>query len=149
MIRAETLEELFALATGLSSQPCRQDVESRWSPTRAARRFSALTPVKPAAWLCRRSLSRHRRACDHSSFCCRAEQSGRSHRLGNTPPVPSSHRDSVGADEVDALIVLYTSVTISDNSTIAGGIVTGIMAGRAAGAKRKPVLVVLDGGRRS
>jgi acyl-CoA synthetase (NDP forming) len=45
------------------------------------------------------------------------------------------------ADDVDALIVLYTSVTKSDNSPIAGGIVTGVMAGRAAGANRKPVLV--------
>jgi acyl-CoA synthetase (NDP forming) len=45
------------------------------------------------------------------------------------------------ADEIDALIILYMAVTVTDTAEIAQGIMAGIENGRKAGAKAKPVLI--------
>jgi acyl-CoA synthetase (NDP forming) len=47
----------------------------------------------------------------------------------------------LAADEIDALIILYMSVTVVDTAGIAQGIQTGIANGRKSGAKTKPVLI--------
>ena len=44
-------------------------------------------------------------------------------------------------EEIDALIILYMSVTVVDTAGIAQGIQAGIENGRNAGAKTKPVLI--------
>ena len=47
----------------------------------------------------------------------------------------------LSAEEIDALIVLYISVMVTDTAEIVQGILTGIENGRKAGAKAKPVLI--------
>ena len=142
VIRAETLEELFALATGLSSQPLP-----------AGRRVAMVTNSGGPAILCADaceagglivpSLSEQTKTCLAAFLPSAAALNNPVDLIASA--TSDQYRQAVEAllraDEVDALIVLYTSVTKSDNSPIAGGIVTGVMAGRAAGANRKPVLV--------
>ncbi|HEY7532712.1 MAG TPA: acetate--CoA ligase family protein, partial [Nitrospiraceae bacterium] len=43
--------------------------------------------------------------------------------------------------EVDALIIVYTSVTVEDTATIAQGVQAGITRGREVGGKTKPVFI--------
>lgn len=45
------------------------------------------------------------------------------------------------ASEIDALIILYMALTVTDTADIAHGIMAGIENGRNAGAKTKPVLI--------
>jgi acyl-CoA synthetase (NDP forming) len=47
----------------------------------------------------------------------------------------------LAADEIDALIVLYMSMTVVDTAGVAQGIQDGIANGRKSGAKTKPVLI--------
>jgi acyl-CoA synthetase (NDP forming) len=66
-----------------------------------------------------------------------------------TPAGPDEYRLSVesilGADEVDALIVIYTPVDQDGSQTTLSGITDGIAAGRRSGAATKPVLACLMG----
>jgi len=47
----------------------------------------------------------------------------------------------LAAEEIDALIILYVSVTVADTADIAEGITRGIEHARTAGAKDKPVII--------
>jgi len=141
VMRADTLEELFALATGLSSQPLPP-----------GRRVAIVTNSGGPAIL-------SADACEAGGLVVPALSEQTTARLATilssaaalknpvdliASATPQQYHQAIHtllvADEIDALIVLYTSVTMSDNSAIADGIVTGITAGRAAGAKGKPVL---------
>jgi acetate---CoA ligase (ADP-forming) len=142
VIRAETLDELFALATGLSSQPLP-----------VGRRVAMVTNSGGPAILCADAceagglvvppLSEQTKTCLAAFLPSAAALNNPVDLIASA--TSDQYRQAIEAllraDEVDALIVLYTSVTTSDNSTIAGGIVAGVMAGRATGVNRKPVFV--------
>ena len=141
VIRAETLEEMFALAAGLANQPL---------PT--GRRVAIVTNAGGPAVLCTD-------ACEAGGLVIPELSEETRARLAAFLPAaaavknpvdliasatPDQYRKAIetilAADEVDALIVLYISVSEVDTAPIAEGILAGIAAGRAARGKGKPVL---------
>ncbi len=142
IIRAETLEDMFALATGLSSQPLP-----------AGRHVAIVTNAGGPAILCTDACEAGGLIIPELSDRIKDSLATLLHPaavLRNpvdliASATPEHYRKTIGilmeADEIDALIVLYTSVTAGDNTAMADGILAGITAGRAAGAKDKPVVV--------
>lgn len=143
VMRAETLEDLFALASLLSNQPLP-----------AGRRVGVLTNAGGPAILCAD-------ACESAGLVVPELSRDTKAQLARFTPAAAAlknpvdliasatseqYRDAIdallGADEIDALIVLYVSVSPTMTEPIAGGIQTGIQRARAAGASRKPVLLV-------
>ncbi|MGH7206330.1 MAG: GNAT family N-acetyltransferase [Nitrospiraceae bacterium] len=141
VIRAETLEEMFALAAGLANQPL---------PT--GRRVAIVTNAGGPAVLCTD-------ACEAGGLEVPELSEETRVRLAAFLPAaaavknpidliasatPDQYRKAIetilSADEVDALIVLYISVSEVDTAPIAEGILAGIAASRTAGGKGKPVL---------
>lgn len=141
VIRAETLEEMFALAAGLANQPLP-----------AGRRVAIVTNAGGPAVLCTD-------ACEAGGLAIPELSKETKARLAAFLPAaaavknpidliasatPDQYRKTIevilGANEVDAVIVLYISVSVADTAPIAEGILEGIAAGRAAGGKGKPVL---------
>lgn len=142
VIRAESLDELLALAAGLSNQPLP-----------LGRRVGIITNAGGPAILCTD-------ACESEALIV-PELSGRtksslasflpSAAALNNPvdliasATPDQYARTIEAlllaDEIDALIILYISVTVTDTAGIAQGILAGIENGRKAGAKAKPVLI--------
>ncbi|MEK6618316.1 MAG: GNAT family N-acetyltransferase, partial [Nitrospirota bacterium] len=141
VIRAETLEEMFALAAGLANQPLP-----------AGRRVAIVTNAGGPAVLCTD-------ACEAGGLVIPELSEETRARLAAFLPAaaavknpvdliasatPDQYRKAIetilAADEVDALIVLYISVSEVDTAPIAEGILAGIAAGRAARGKGKPVL---------
>jgi acyl-CoA synthetase (NDP forming) len=68
---------------------------------------------------------------------------------------PEQYRQAIetllATHEIDALVIIYISVTAGDQTAVARGIETGILNGRASGANTKPVMICWmaegDGGR--
>jgi len=141
VIRAETLEEMFALAAGLANQPLP-----------AGRRVAIVTNAGGPAVLCTD-------ACEAGGLVVPELSDQTKARLAAFLPAaaavknpvdliasatPDQYRKAIktilAADEVDALIVLYISLSAVDTAPIAEGVLAGIAAGRAAAGKGKPVL---------
>ena len=142
IIRAESLNDMLALAAGLSTQPLP-----------LGRRVGIITNAGGPAILCTD-------ACEAGALVV-PELSNRTKAtlapflssvaaLSNPVDlIASATRDQYAkaietlllADEVDALIILYISVTVTDTADIAHGIQNGIENGRKAGVKTKPVLI--------
>jgi acyl-CoA synthetase (NDP forming) len=142
-IRAKTLEEFLALATGLSNQRLP-----------SGRRIGILTNSGGPGVLCADS--------------CAAEGlmvPGLSKETQSTlavflPPTAALNNpvDVIGfasedqharavatmlkADEIDALIIVHVSVRAEDNPPVAGGILRGIQAARQTIGKNKPVYII-------
>jgi len=142
VIRAETLEEMFVLAAGLAHQPLP-----------AGRRVAIVTNAGGPAILCTD-------ACEAGGLMVPELSDGTKARLASFLPAaaavknpvdliasasPEQYRQGIetilDADEVDALIILYISISAVDTAPIAEGILAGVTAGRAAGGTGKPVLV--------
>jgi len=141
VIRAETLEEMFALAAGLANQPLP-----------AGRRVAIVTNAGGPAVLCTD-------ACEAGGLVVPELSDQTKARLAAFLPAaaavknpvdliasatPDQYRRAIktilAADDVDALIVLYISLSAVDTAPIAEGVLAGIAAGRAAAGKGKPVL---------
>jgi acetyl coenzyme A synthetase (ADP forming)-like protein len=142
VIRAESLEDLLALASGLSNQPLP-----------LGRRVGILTNAGGPAVLCTD-------ACEQSELVVPELSAQTRATLSSFLPLASALSNPVDliasatadqyakgietlllADEIDALIILYMAVTVTDTAEIAHGIMAGIENGRKAGAKAKPVLI--------
>ncbi len=142
VIRAETLDEMLALASGLAAQPLPE-----------GRRVGILTNAGGPAIL-------STDACEAGGLIVPDLSDRTKATLGRFLPAAAALNNPVDliasatadqymlaieallrADELDALIILYISVSPADTEGIAQGIRTGIANGRAAGAKAKPVLV--------
>ena len=142
VIRAETLEEMFALAAGLANQPLP-----------AGRRVAIVTNAGGPAVLCTDACEAGGLVVPELSEQTKARLAGflpAAAALKNpvdliASATPDQYREAIktilAADEVDALIVLYISLSPVDTGPIAEGVLAGISAGRAAGGSRKPVLV--------
>jgi acetyl coenzyme A synthetase (ADP forming)-like protein len=142
VIRAESLEDLLALASGLSNQPLP-----------LGRRVGILTNAGGLAVLCTDACEESELVVPELSAQTRVTLSSfLPLAAGLSNPVdliasatPDQYAKGIEtlllADEIDALIILYMAVTVTDTAGIAHGIMVGIENGRKAGAKAKPVLI--------
>lgn len=141
VIRAETLDEMLMLAGGLVAQPLP-----------AGPRVGIITNAGGPAVLCTD-------ACEAGGLAVPELSDRTKRRLAaflpeaaalNNPvdliasATPAQYAEAIdavlSADEIDALIVLYVSVTVADTAGIAQGIQTGIANARRTGTT-KPVLI--------
>ncbi|MDF0676020.1 MAG: GNAT family N-acetyltransferase [Nitrospira sp.] len=142
VIRAETLDDMLVLATGLVAQPLPP-----------GRRVGIVTNAGGPAILCADAceagtlvvpeLSARTKATLASFLPAVAALNNPVDLIASATPdqYAKAIETMLAADEVDALIILYMSVTVADTAGIAHGILAGIDKGRRAGAKAKPVLL--------
>jgi acyl-CoA synthetase (NDP forming) len=142
VIRAETLDEMFDLAAALGGQPLPR-----------GRRVAIVTNAGGPGILCAD-------ACEAGGLSVPQLADSTRSRLASflpasasvTNPVdmiasatPDQFRRAVetvlGAAEVDSAIVIFISVGVSTAGDVARAIGEGVAAARAAGEKKKPVLV--------
>ncbi len=142
ILRADTLEEMFALATGLSEQPLPK-----------GRRIGILTNAGGPAILCAD-------ACEAAGLEVPELSQATMSRLSPFLPASASLRNPVdliasaspeqyeqaihallASEDIDALIILYIAVTATDVDPIAEGIARGIEAARAQQPVNKPVAI--------
>ena len=142
ILRADTLEEMFALATGLSEQPLPK-----------GRRIGILTNAGGPAILCAD-------ACEAAGLEVPELSQATISRLSPFLPASASLRNPVDliasatpeqyeqaivalltSEDIDALIILYIAVTATDVDPIAQGIARGIEAARAQQLVKKPVSI--------
>ncbi|MCX5723248.1 MAG: acetate--CoA ligase family protein [Nitrospirae bacterium] len=142
VIRAKTLEEFLALATGLSAQPLP-----------AGLRVGILTNSGGPGVLCADSC-----ATEGLTVPKLSEQT-QSALASFLPPTAALRNpvDVIGfateaqhaqavetlltADEVDALIIVHVSVRPEDNGPVAAGIIRGIRAARQTIGDKKPIYI--------
>jgi len=142
VIRAESLEDLLALAAGLSNQPFPQ-----------GRRVGIITNAGGPAVLCTDACEEYELVVPELSAPIKSTLASflpLAAALSNPVDlIASATADQyakaietlLSSNEVDALIILYMAVTVTDTADIARGIMTGIESGRKAGARTKPVLI--------
>ena len=142
VIRAESLDEMLALASGLSDQP-----------RPLGRRVGIITNAGGPAVLCTDAceagalavpeLSTQTKTTLATFLPSAAALSNPVDLIASATPdqYAKAIETLLAADEIDALIILYMSVTVMDTADIARGILAGIENGRKAGAKAKPVLI--------
>jgi acetyl coenzyme A synthetase (ADP forming)-like protein len=142
VIRAKTLDEFLALATGLSNQLCP-----------IGRRIGILTNSGGPGVLCADSCAAEGLPVPELSKQTRAA-------LGSFLPPTAALRNPVDvigfatedqharavetiltADEVDALIIVHVSVRPEDNPPVAAGIIRGISTARQTVGRDKPVYI--------
>jgi len=143
VIRAETLDEMLTIAAGFASQSLP-----------SGRRVGIITNAGGPAILCSD-------ACEASGLMVPELSPQTKTRLGDFLPstaaranpidliasaTPEQYADAIptvlAADEIDALIIIYVSVTVVDTAGIAEGIKRGVEQGRATTSKSKPVFIV-------
>jgi acetyl coenzyme A synthetase (ADP forming)-like protein len=143
IVRADTLEDLFALALGFAEQPLPP-----------GRRVGIVTNAGGPGILCAD-------ACEAGGLIVPTLSESTVSRLRSFLPsaaalqnpvdliasaTPEQYEQAVqallGSDDVDALIVLYIAVTKTDTGPIAEGIRRGIIAGRTAQKIGKPIAIV-------
>ncbi|SLM47263.1 putative Acyl-CoA synthetase (NDP forming) [Nitrospira japonica] len=141
VIRAETLDEMLMLAGGLAAQPLP-----------SGRRVGIITNAGGPAILCTD-------ACEAGGLIVPELPAQTRRKLAAFLPeiaalsnpvdliasaTPAQYAQAIeavlAADEIDALIILYTSVTDADTAGIAQGIQSGIAGARKTGT-RKPVFI--------
>jgi len=142
VIRAETLEEMFALAGALGSQPLPQ-----------GRRVAILTNAGGPAILCADMCeARGLLAPALSDPLRKALAAFLPPTAGLSNPVdliagagPEQYRRALQllyqSDETDAVILIYVSVDRTLDDAIARAVTQAIAAARSEGGRRKPVLV--------
>ena len=141
-MRAETLDEMFDLAVFLASQPLP-----------GGRQVAVLTNAGGPAILCADACEAGGLIVPELSPAVKARlREFLASNASVTNPVdmiaaagPTEYRRAVEvllqAPEVDALVVTYVDVAMSEAVELAAAIVDGVKAARAAGAASKPVLV--------
>ena len=142
VIRAETLDELFALARGLADQPLPR-----------GKRVGIITNAGGPAILCTD-------ACEAGGLSVPELSKATTAALSAFLPPAASLKNPIdliasatpdhyaqamatllASKEVDALIVLYISVTVGDAAGIAKGILRGISTARQAGGSDIPIYI--------
>lgn len=142
VIRADTLDELFALARGLADQPLPK-----------GKRVGIITNAGGPAILCTD-------ACEAGGLSVPELSKATTEVLSAFLPPAASVKNPVdliasaapddytqaittllASKEIDALIVLYMSVTVGDAAGIANGILRGISIARQAGHTDTPIYI--------
>ena len=143
IVRADNLEELFALALGFSEQPLPR-----------GRRVGILTNAGGPGILCADAceaggltvppLSRETQSRLRSFLPAAAALQNPVDLIASASP--EQYREAVhtllASPELDALIILYIAVTATDTEPIAEGIRKGILQARTQHADGKPVSIV-------
>ncbi len=142
VIRAETLDELFALARGLADQPLPKG-KRVGIITNAGGPAILCTDACEAGGLSVPELSKATTAALSGILTSRrlVEEPGRSDRIRHSGPLCKAITTLLASKEVDALIVLYMSVTVGDAAGIAKGILRGISTARQAGGTDIPIYI--------
>lgn len=142
VIRTESLEELLALADGLSNQPLPP-----------GRRVGIITNAGGPAILCTDAcetgalvvpeLSTQTKASLVTFLPSAAALSNPVDLIASATPdqYAKAIETLLLAAEIDVLIILYISMAVTDTADIADGILAGIENGRKAGVTAKPVLI--------
>ncbi len=144
VIRAETLEEMFDLAATLAHQPFPRG-RRVGIVTNAGGPGILCTDACEAAGLEVPVISEKTRAELRTYLPAAAAFNNPVDMIASAPPehfrrtVELVMRD----DGVDSVIVIYIPVGTSDNKAIMEAVAEGAAAGRAAGAKDKPVIAVM------
>ncbi|MEX5216162.1 MAG: GNAT family N-acetyltransferase [Nitrospiraceae bacterium] len=142
VIRADTLEDMFALAAGLSNQPLP-----------SGRRVAILTNAGGPGILCADT-------CEANGLLVPELSSATSRQLAAFTPAaaslknpvdliasatPDQYRQAIAtlmeSQELDALIILFIAVSPQDTAPISEGILEGIRQARSAGIVSKPVMI--------
>jgi acetate---CoA ligase (ADP-forming) len=142
VIRAETLDEMLALATGLAAQPL--PLGRRVGIiTNAGGPAILCTDVCEAGGLVVPELSADTKTALSAFLPSAAALNNPVDLIASATPdqYAKAIETLLAVDDIDALIILYISVTVVDTAGIAQGIQAGIEAGRKTGAKTKPVLI--------
>jgi acetyl coenzyme A synthetase (ADP forming)-like protein len=144
VIRADTLAEMFDLAAALGSQPLPQ-----------GRRVAIVTNAGGPGILCADTCEAGGLLVSDLGDMTKARLAAflpPEASLGNPVDMiasasPEQYRQAIEvlltAEEVDALVVIYIPVDVSQQSHILEAISAGVVAGRAAGGEAKPVLLSL------
>ncbi|MHC9063354.1 bifunctional acetate--CoA ligase family protein/GNAT family N-acetyltransferase [Nitrospira sp. CMX1] len=142
VIRAESLDELLSVAAGLSNQPLP-----------LGRRVGIITNAGGPAVLCTDACEQYELVVPELSSHTKASLApflpSAAALINPVDLIASATPDQYAkgietlllANEIDALIILYMAVTVTDTADIARGIMSGIKNGRNAGAKAKPVFI--------
>jgi acyl-CoA synthetase (NDP forming) len=144
VIRAETLEEMFDLAATLSNQPLPRG-KRVGIVTNAGGPGILCTDACEAGGLEVPMVSEATRAKLKEYLPPAASLTNPVDMIASAPPDHFRKTvELVAVDEnVDALIVIYIPVGTADNLAIMQAIAEGVAAGRARGAKDKPVIAVM------
>jgi len=147
VIRANTLEEMFAIAQSLTAQPLPP-----------GRRVAVVTNAGGPAILCTDSLEAAGMKVEPLGEATQARlRAFLPEEASTTNPVdliasggPEAFRRAVEellvADEVDALVVIYTPVDLASTDDVAEAVLAALAAARQRGARNKPVLSSIFGG---
>ena len=140
--RVETLDEMLALAAGLTAQPLPP-----------GRRVGIVTNAGGPAILCTDACEGQGLTVPELSDQTKTKLAAflPSTAAVNNPvdliasATPAQYAKAIetmlAAKEIDALVILYMSVTVSDTAGIAEGIQTGIVNGRKTATGPKPVFI--------
>jgi acetate---CoA ligase (ADP-forming) len=142
VIRAETLEDMLALASGLTTQPLPPG-RRVGIVTNAGGPGILCTDACEAGGLIIPELHARTRAALKEFLPTSAALNNPVDLIASATPdhYAQAIEALLSADEIDALIILYISVNPSDTEGIAQGIRTGIVNGRTTAGNTKPVLI--------
>jgi len=142
VIRADTLDELFALARGLSDQPLPKG-KRVGIITNAGGPAILCTDACEAGGLSVPELSKATSAALTAFLPPAASLKNPVDLIASATPDHYTHAITtlLASQEIDALIVLYMSVMVGDAAGIANGILRGISTARQAGGAHIPIYI--------
>ena len=142
VIRADTLEELFALARGLSDQPLPKGTRVGII-TNAGGPAILCTDACEAVGLSVPELSHTTAAALATFLPPAASVKNPVDLIASATPDHYTHAITtlLASKEADALIILYMSVTVGDAAGIANGILHGIATAREANGAGVPIYI--------
>ncbi len=142
VIRADTLDELFALARGLSDQPLPKG-KRVGIITNAGGPAILCTDACEAGGLSVLELSKATIAALSAFLPPAASLKNPVDLIASATPdhYTNSITTLLASKEVDALVVLYMSMTVGDAAGIADGILRGISTARQAGGTDIPIYI--------
>jgi acetyl coenzyme A synthetase (ADP forming)-like protein len=144
VIRAETLDEMFDIASALANQPLMRG-KRVGIVTNAGGPGILCTDACEAGGLVIPELSQETRICLQRFLPAAASVSNPVDMIASAGP--ASYRDTIEAllptSEIDALVIIYIPIDVNDSQRIAEAIRDGVQRGRAAGGVHKPVLACI------
>ncbi|MDZ4732921.1 MAG: GNAT family N-acetyltransferase [Nitrospirota bacterium] len=142
VIRAETLDELFSLARGLSDQPLPKG-KRVGIITNAGGPAILSTDACEAGGLSVPELSKATTAALSASLPAAASLKNPVDLIASASPdhYTNAITTLLASQEVDALIILYMSVMAGAEADIANGILRGISSARQAGSTAIPIYI--------
>lgn len=144
VIRAETLEEMFDLAATLAHQPLPRG-KRVGIVTNAGGPGILCTDACEAGGLEIPVVTEQTRAQLKAFLPAAAALNNPIDMIASAPPEHFSKTIEIALQDpnLDSIIVIYIPVGTADNKAIMEAVAQGVAAGRAAGAREKPVMAVM------